>query len=208
MDLATLIAAVPNLSASTATAWLQPLVGTWAEFGISTKADQAAFLAQTGHESNSFATLAESLNYAPTGLHATFPSRVSVEQAQKVARRPGEKTVPVERQVMIGDLVYGGRMGNDRPGDGYRYRGRGAIAITGKDNYRACGAALGLDLVNAPDLLQTLPGAARSAGWFWKTHGCSGISDFVKLTEVINGGLNGLADRTERWKRARAALGV
>lgn len=211
MDPALLAKAVPGLPASVAAVWSKPLAQTFAEFAIDTPRRQSAFLAQAGHESGSFARLVESLNYSQAGLAATFPSRVSAAQAAKLGRQPGEQAVPAARQALIGDLVYGGRMGNGAPGDGFRYRARGAIGITGKDNYRACGQALGLDLVNAPELLQVLPGAARSAGWFWSTHGCNALADadqFDRLTAAINGGQNGASDRRERWEVAKRALGV
>ncbi len=179
----------------------------FAEFDITGPKRQAAFLAQAGHESRDFTALVESLNYSPAGLTATFPSRVTAAQAAQVGRTADRPA----NQLAIGDLVYGGRMGNTHSGDGYRYRARGAIGITGKDNYGACGAALGLDLVNAPELLQVLPGAIRSAGWFWVTHGCNELADrdaFAEITYKINGGQNGKADREARWQVARKTLGV
>lgn len=197
--------AMPNLSAIRAADWSAPVAETMREWSIDTPRRQAAFLAQVGHESQDFSALVESLNYSVAGLLATFPSRVSADQAAKLGRTPTQAA----RQDLIGDLVYGGRMGNTKPGDGFRYRARGAIGITGKDNYGACGAALGLDLVNAPELLQVLPAAIRSAGWFWATHGCNELADaeqFEKITHVINGGFVGLADRKSRWDVAKKAL--
>lgn len=178
-----------------------------AEAEINTPRRQAAFLAQCGHESLNFTKLVESLNYSVAGLLTTFPTRVTPALAAKVGRSP----LQAADQLAIGDLVYGGRMGNIKSGDGFRYRARGAIGITGKDNYAACGAALGLDLVNAPELLQILPGAARSAAWFWRTHGCNelaDVNDFEAITRKVNGGLNGLTDRQNRWEVAKRALGV
>jgi putative chitinase len=108
---------------------------------------------------------------------------------------------------------YEGRkdLGNTEPGDGSRFRGRGLIQITGRANYTAAGRALGADLIRHPELLESPALAARSAGWFWSTHGCNVFADngdFVSLTRRINGGLNGLADREKRWKTAQAALGI
>lgn len=108
---------------------------------------------------------------------------------------------------------YEGRMdlGNTQPGDGKRFMGRGLIQITGRANYRACGAALGVDLESNPVLLQGDALAARSAGWFWRWKGLNPLADagdFVGLTRRINGGTNGLADRQARWERARRALGI
>jgi putative chitinase len=108
---------------------------------------------------------------------------------------------------------YEGRkdLGNVEPGDGFRFRGRGLIQITGRANYTAAGKALGVDLVRRPELLEAPAMAARSAAWFWLTHGCNrfaDVGDFVGLTRRINGGLNGVVDREKRWKRAQAALGL
>lgn len=203
MDTALLLAAVPGLPH----AWLTPLQDAMAESGITTPQRQAAFLAQCGHESGDFTRLVESLNYSVAGLLATFPTRVMPDQAAKL----GRSATQAANQMALGDLVYGGRMGNTKSGDGFHYRARGAIGITGKDNYAACGAALGLDLVNAPELLQILPGAARSAAWFWRTHGCNQLADagdFTAITRAINGGTIGLPDRLERWAVAKHALGV
>ncbi|MBK8772269.1 MAG: glycoside hydrolase family 19 protein [Rhizobiales bacterium] len=106
---------------------------------------------------------------------------------------------------------YEGRadLGNDQPGDGKRFLGRGLIQITGRANYRDCAAAIGVDLLNHPELLEQPGLAARSAGWFWHSHGCNALADtgdFEALTRRINGGINGLSDRIALHKRATAAL--
>lgn len=106
---------------------------------------------------------------------------------------------------------YEGRkdLGNTQPGDGYRYRGRGLIQITGRANYEECGAALGADLVNEPEKLGEPELAARSAAWFWDSRGLNELADsgdFEKVTRRINGGLNGYADRVARHEAALEAL--
>ena len=108
-------------------------------------------------------------------------------------------------------LRYEGRadLGNTQPGDGKRFMGRGLIQITGRANYAACGAALGLDLVAHPELLALPQNAAASAAWFWLQHNLNRFADrgdFVGLTRCINGGTNGIADRRAIWERAKAAL--
>ncbi|WP_333679899.1 glycoside hydrolase family 19 protein [Dyella sp.] len=108
---------------------------------------------------------------------------------------------------------YEGRadLGNTVKGDGYLFRGRGLIQITGRLNYMQAAKGLGLDLLHHPELLEQPVNAARSAAWWWKTHGCNEMADrndFVALTRRINGGTNGLADRHERWAQAKSALGM
>lgn len=103
------------------------------------------------------------------------------------------------------------RLGNtpEDDDDGERYKGRGLIQVTGTTNYRACGTALGLDLLGNPGLLEEPIHAARSAGWFWQSRGLNEIADrgdFRLLTKRINGGYNGLDDRVEYWERAKKVL--
>ena len=110
-------------------------------------------------------------------------------------------------------LRYEGRqdLGNLSPGDGKKYMGRGLIQVTGKDNYRRLGAAIGIDLVSTPQRLEEPQLAADSAGWFWETHGCNDLADageLEKLTRRINGGLNGLTDRYVLYDQAKRVLGV
>ena len=106
---------------------------------------------------------------------------------------------------------YEGRadLGNTQPGDGSKYRGRGLIQITGRANYKACGEALGLDLINQPELLEKPQHACMSAAWFWATKGLSTLADegkFETITRRINGGMNGLADRQMLYARALKVL--
>lgn len=106
---------------------------------------------------------------------------------------------------------YEGRadLGNTRPGDGRRFLGRGLIQITGRANYEACGQALGLDLIVKPELLEEPEWAARSAGWYWASRALNEVADrgeFSRVVQVINGGLNGYADRIARWQRAARVL--
>jgi putative chitinase len=100
-------------------------------------------------------------------------------------------------------------LGNCKPGDGYMYRGRGLIQLTGRENYRKASEALGVDLIAEPELLAEPALACRSAGWYWQTHGCNELADadeFEKITRRINGGLNGYAERLVLWKHAKEIL--
>lgn len=107
--------------------------------------------------------------------------------------------------------AYEGRhdLGNTQPGDGERFKGRGLIQITGRANYEACGQALGLALIDHPELLETSENACRSAGWFWAMHklnALADIPDFQDITRRINGGLNGEASREAYYAKAKAVL--
>lgn len=116
------------------------------------------------------------------------------------------------RELASGEAYEGRRdLGNTQPGDGRRYKGRGFIQVTGRSNYTQASAALGLDLVNNPELAETTENAARISAWYWRTRNITApadAGDFVRVTRLINGGTNGLADRQERYAQAKAALGV
>ena len=114
------------------------------------------------------------------------------------------------REIASGAEYEGRRdLGNIEPGDGERFRGRGLIQITGRDNYARCGAALGLDLLTDPGLLESPLLASRSAGWYWHEHGCNALADLGDaraITKKINGGLNGYQDRLAYLELAQQRL--
>lgn len=116
------------------------------------------------------------------------------------------------REIASGS-AYEGRadLGNIQPGDGIFFKGRGLLQITGRTNYGKCGEALGLPLLEQPELLEQPSNACRSAGWFWTVYKdlnhIADSGDFVRVTRKINGGLNGLADREMYLKRAQQVLG-
>ena len=179
-----------------------------------------AFTAQVGHESGHLTRLVENLNYSADGLANTWPSRfaepdgkggyIKVQVAGKVRSKPNTLALSVDRKPeQIANFAYGNRMGNTAPGDGWKYRGRGLIQITGKNNYRACGEALGLDLMAHPELLEKPQHACMSAAWFWATNGLNTLADagkFDAITRRINGGQNGTADRQALYVRALKVL--
>src|SRR5450830_1074698 len=163
----------------------------------------AAFLAQTGHESGQLQSVVENLNYGAQALVATWPNRFTPALAAQVARQPEQ----------IANIVYASRMdnGDASSGDGWNYRGRGLIQITGRSNYRQCSLGLFGDerLLQQPQLLEQPQWAAESAAWFWEQQGLNALADadqFNSITRKINGGLNGLEDRLQIWARARAVL--
>lgn len=192
-----------GISATLATRWFLHIASAMDEFGITSANDKAMFIAQSGHESSGFSLLTESLNYTPQALITTFGRRITQYQAEMLGRTADHAA----NQPAIANLVYSGRLGNKAPGDGWKYRGRGLIQITGLDNYLRCSAGLHFDLVKEPALLELDKYAARSAAWYYSSNGCSLVCDDInKVTRIINGGTNGLIDRQRRLKIARAAL--
>ena len=169
---------------------------TFEHFEINTPERMAMFIAQTGHESGNFATTEENLNYSAKGLAGIFKKYFPTEESATPYARKPEK---------IANRVYGARMGNgpESSGDGYKYRGRGVIQLTGKDNYTACGKALELDLLSDPDCVAENPVAVLSAGWFWNTRRLNDWADkgdVKTVTKKINGGDIGLADRKKHYE--------
>ncbi|HCH8503988.1 glycoside hydrolase family 19 protein [Salmonella enterica] len=193
-----------GISAELAARWYPHITAAMSEFGITAPLDQAMFIAQTGHESAGFTVLRESFNYSVEALKKTFGKRLTPYQCGMLGRIDGRQ---VAHQPQIANLVYGGRMGNKDAGDGWKYRGRGLIQITGLENYTRCGVALKLDLVANPGQLELDRHAARSAAWFFVTRGCLKYSgDLVRVTQIINGGQNGIGDRRERFEKAKSVL--
>jgi len=176
--------------------WFEPLQETFEKYQINTPKRQACFLGQTMHESGGYKFLRENLNYSAKALMATWPSRFpDADTAEKFARQPE----------MIANRVYSGRMGNTEDGDGAKYIGRGLIQLTGKDNYRAFGEAIGEDLVANPQLVEEPRYAALSAGWFWNKRGLNALADVMDITTMtvrINGGRIGIDDRIAKINKA------
>ena len=181
--------------------WDIPLNQVFVKYDIGTPKRQAAFIGQCSVESNNFKTLEEDLSYSAEGLMRTWPSRFpDMDTAEKYANNP-EK---------LANKVYAGRLGNTEEGDGWKYHGRGLIQLTGRDNYKNCGQAIGMDLINNPDLLAQPEGAALSAAWFFNKHGLNqlaDIGDFVLMSKRINGGDLGLSQRIAKINHAINVLG-
>lgn len=197
-----------GISQVLATRWHPHIEAAMKEFGISKPEDREMFIAQAGHESGGFSRLVESFNYSIAGLAGFVRAgRLTQDQANTLGRRQGEPSLPLVRQRAIANLVYSKRMGNNGPGDGYNFRGRGLIQITGLTNYRDCGNGLKVDLVTQPELLAQDSYAARSAAWFFATKGCLKYTgDLARVTQIINGGQNGIDDRRVRYLTAKKAL--
>lgn len=194
------------MTTALATEWLTPINEAAADYSINTAVRMAAWLAQCSHESGGFRVTVENLNYGAAGLLNTWPSRFTKETAEEYARSP-EK---------IANHVYSNRMGNgdEASGDGWKYRGRGLIQLSGKSNYEAFGTSAGIDAVGDPDQVASATYAARSAGWYWQEHGLNALADkntlkdFREITQTINGGQTGAADREAKWTAAKTALGA
>lgn len=182
--------------------YVAPLQATAERYEITTPRRVACWLGQLAHESASFSRVVENLNYSAAGLLKTFPKYFDAALAEEYARNPAR----------IASRVYGGRMGNgsEATRDGWHFRGRGLIQITGRENYARCGEALGVDLTRRPDLLERPMYAALSAGWYWHEHNLNALADRLDMhaiTRRINGGTNGAQDRVELTAKALHALG-
>lgn len=182
-------------------------------YGITTINRKRAFLAQIGHESGQLSRTTENLNYSAAGLRKVFGNYFRTDAiAAQYAHKPD----------MIANAVYANRLGNGNynSGDGFRYRGRGLIQLTGKANYAEAtrnmyALPMGVDFVDDPDLLATPEYAAQSACWFWQKAGLNELADklaeteaemFKAITKRINGGYNGLADRIELYNLAKKTI--
>jgi putative chitinase len=167
----------------------------------------AAFIAQCSHESAGFTALVENLNYRWQSLRKVFPKYFPNDAiAQEYASKPN-------KQEAIANRIYASRMGNgdEASGDGFRYRGRGLIQLTGKHNYTWFAASLEITPEEATEYLMTFEGAAQSGCWFWETNKLNqwaDAGDIVTLTKRINGGTIGLDDRIKHYEHALHVLGV
>lgn len=182
--------------------WVDALNETFQRFEINTPRQRAAFIGQCGHECGNFKVLEENLNYRAATLMKLWPKRFPTQEIANEYEKQPKK---------IANKVYSSRMGNrdEASGDGYRFRGRGAIQLTGSDGYFHAGKALGVDFWANPDLVATPKYAALTAGWFWSTHKCNELAEsanWVGLTKRINGGTIGLDDRIKHTNHALEVL--
>ena len=175
------------------------LPDTIAKFELNTPLRLAHFLAQAGHESGGFKAVNENLNYGAKGLLGIFKKYFPTEEKAKLYERKPEK---------IANLVYGSRMGNgpEASGEGYKFRGRGYIQLTGKDNYKAFDVVVAESIVDNPDLVATKY-PLLSAAWFFHKNGLHKIADqgatdavVTSVTKRVNGGTIGLPDRIKHFK--------
>jgi putative chitinase len=185
--------------------WVDAMNEVFPKYEINTPRRIAAFIAQCGHESGGWRTFSENLNYSAKALDAVFGKYFvrAGRNAEEYARQP-EK---------IANVVYANRMdnGDSGSGDGWRYRGRGPIQLTGKANYKSFAGDMGVDVINNPDLVaEDKTVALMSAIWFWNKNGLNKYADdgdIKTMTKRINGGYIGLEDRIHHYEQAMEALG-
>ena len=190
--------------------WTQVLNPALEKYQINTRARLCSFLAQTGYESGQFNRLVESLNYTtPQRLMKVWPKRFP----------DAASAIPyVGNEEKLANFVYAKRLGNgdSASGDGFRFRGRGIIQITGRSNYAAAGREFHIDLIADPDRLLTQETAALAAAWFWNSHGLNALADdrtddndledFTEITRRINGGTVGLKERLLAFNAMQASF--
>lgn len=174
----------------------------FAQYGLKTTRRQAHFLAQVLHESGRLARCEENLNYTtPASICAVWPSRFK----DRLAALPY-----VRNPEALANKVYGGRMGNTEPGDGWKYRGRGIIQLTGRENYASYGKLLGIPLEDKPELACSPDYTLHIACTYWDQRKLNALADannIVGITKRINGGVNGLEDRKALYKTLVVKLG-
>jgi putative chitinase len=184
-----------------------------ARYDISTPARQAAFLAQVGHESGQLRSLSESLYYKDaTRVAQLFKYGFDLNHNGRVdPAEVRDAEAYLRNSEKLANRVYGCRYGNgpEASGDGFKYRARGLIGVTFRDNYRLAGKAIGLPLLDQPELLEQPEYAALSAAWFWWDRGLNELADaglFDSITRKVNGGGNGAAERRALWATAKETL--
>jgi putative chitinase len=184
--------------------WYEALALCLPDYDINTPQRVAAFIAQCAHESGGFKFLKENLNYKAASLTKVWPKYFpTMEIAQQYANK----------QEMIANRAYGGRMGNgpEASGDGWKFCGRGLIQLTGRSNYQAFADSIETDVEEIPAYLGTFEGAVQSACWFWesnKLNQWADKNDILTLTKRINGGTLGLEDRIKHYNHALHVLGA
>ncbi len=182
--------------------WTDALNKILPDYDINTKKRIAAFLAQTGHESGDYSVLKENLKYSVKRMMEVWPKRFPTIASAKPYEYNEEK---------LANKVYANRLGNgpESSGDGYRYRGRGIIQLTGKSNYQKFADYIETDLDAVPKYLESFEGAVHSACWFWESlnlNKYSDIGDIRNQTIKINGGTNGLFERQAKYNKILTLL--
>jgi len=202
------LAAAVGCPVTRAQPWAQPLSTAMTRYAITSPKRMAAFLAHIGHESAALARVEENLNYSAARIRQLAAAAVPGSRWHRLGPRAFELA---HNPLALANAAYGGRMGNgpENSGEGWRYRGRGLLQVTGKYQYVRQSALLALPLIEQPDLLRQPTYAALSAAAFWherRGNTLADSEDFAALTRRINGGLNGLIDRQRRYQHALKML--
>lgn len=183
--------------------WLEAFQAESYKWGVDTANEMASFIAQVAHESKEFTVLEENLMYRTAErIAAVWPRRFkTVQEAEPYRSNPAA----------LANFVYANRLGNGKPltGDGYRFRGRGPIQLTGRDNYTKAGRALKVDLLAYPEMLLVPVTGIRSAFWFWTTNGLDSVDDDEDIraeTKAVNGAELGLPEREHYFQLALKVL--
>ena len=190
---------------TSASEWFEIASDLFPKYDIVTKNRIAGFMAQTAHESSDFKVLQENLNYSESGLLKTFPRYFTKATAKQYARKPE----------LIANHVYDdanrtNKLGNTQPGDGWKFKGRGLIQLTGRWNYEKFGKSIGMTADEAANYMETKKGAFESALWYWKTNNLNRFADaddINGMSKAVNGGDVGLKDRIEKYTRNKSILG-
>ena len=187
-----------------AAAWADAALEILPKYEINTPNRIAGFFAQTCHESMNFSALSENLAYRAETLEKLFSKYFS-----KAGRNAADYAKQPEK---IANVIYANRMGNGdtASGEGFKFRGRGIVQLTGKDNYTAFGKSVGMTAEQVIDYVQTKKGALESACWYWNSRNINAVcdvNDIVKMSKLVNGGTIGLEDRKHHYEQALAVLG-
>lgn len=190
--------------------WVQPFQAACDQYQINTPLRVAAFLATCGVECARLTALVENMNYSAAGLESTFGKYFTAAEIPEFANKPP----------MIANRVYANRNGNgdEASGDGWLFRGRACIGITGRTNYTLCALGIDLDLINHPELLEQDANAAMAGAWYWDNRNLNALADagnFLGLSKAVNlGNANSQAtpgsysERLALYTAAKAALGI
>ena len=189
---------------SDAAAWADAAMEILPKYEINTPNRIAGFFAQCGHESMNFTVLSENLNYRAETLEKLFSKYFS-----KAGRNAADYAKQPEK---IANVIYANRMGNGdtASGDGFKFRGRGIVQLTGKDNYSAFALSIKMTLPDVIEYVQTKKGALESACWYWASRNINAAcdaNDITKMSKLVNGGTIGLEDRRKHYEAALAILG-
>lgn len=205
LTLSQLRTAIPNATLADCQKFLEPLNRAMDVYDINTPMRMAHFICQIAYESGNLKNVSEKLNYSAQGLRNTFPRYFKTADANVYAHKP----------MQIANRVYADRMGNgnEASGDGWKYRGRGLIQVTGRENYRKYGYIVSpqIDPEKNPDALTNPTWAADSAGWYWKAHHLNERADrdeHTIITKIINGSTATAPKRLPYLRNAKIALGL